>query len=687
MSARPTSPRPGRRPVRSTALALVALSLVVLLSSAPFPVSSSAQGPADASGEASQTVLEPGRQVIDDLSGDGGVVDGPSIAERTGSVEELPAGVAAVSVAVDGFVLCHEPDVPAAVVADIVQALAAWNAVLGLSGPPIGVDLRWVDLAGPSSLGVAGPVNFVSGPGLPRPLTRYPVALANHLLGADQNGPGCAGAGAEIVVSLNRSAGGDGSLWNIGDEQATTAQIDLSTVAMHEIGHGLGLVSSAGSGSGELRWPYDGGSPYRYDQHFGLCESESATGCDGALNPLDPANGTAGLTSTRLWFDAAGGHRLELHAPSAWAAGSSVAHLDETRYPASSPFGLMTPFFRRGEVVQTVDAASQSVLQTLGWTLARPPVPPSQVVATRGDASVSVSFAAAPLTAADGAAVAAPATTHRITVRRGGAVAATVDTLGSPVTVRGLTNGVRYAVDVRAVNSAGPSGPPASVPEVVPLELPPFATAESAIETLSRGLLGLAPDRRDLADGAARLRTGTSIPAEASRLAASNRMERRLQVIRLYLGFFERDPDPGGLAYWFAEVERGVTLDVIASSFAIASEFDRGRTVPTPEFVDAAYRRILGRAPDADGRNYWETTLGRGLDRGQMLILFTQSAEHVAKTAVRADVISVSFGLLGRIPVDAEATAFGDVAAAGGRAALAAQLAAGPEFFDRFDPD
>ncbi|MEZ5228942.1 MAG: DUF4214 domain-containing protein [Acidimicrobiales bacterium] len=255
------------------------------------------------------------------------------------------------------------------------------------------------------------------------------------------------------------------------------------------------------------------------------------------------------------------------------------------------------------------------------------------------------------------------------------------------LTVAGLANGTPSSPFRWPINDAGAS--PAVVPasnRLIPLELPPFATAEqAAAAALRRRARRTADNHRDRSR-----RCSASLDQLVAPRGSNDRrrprLERRLQVVRLYLGFFEREPDPLGVKYWFDEVERGVSLDIVASSFAIASEFERGQTVPDGEFIDAAYERILDRAPDEPGRAYWLAQLGSGLDRGQMLILFSESAEHVAKTRIQANLLAITFGMLERPVTASERSEFGNIVASSGASGLAAHLAGSADYDTRHHP-
>ncbi len=104
------------------------------------------------------------------------------------------------------------------------------------------------------------------------------------------------------------------------------------------------------------------------------------------------------------------------------------------------------------------------------------------------------------------------------------------------------------------------------------------------------------------------------------------------EIQRLYLGYFLRDPDQGGLQYWTAQRQAGVTLAEVSEQFALSGEFvTRYGQADNPGFVDLVYQNVLNRQPDADGRAYWIGQLEAGMTRGELMAGFTESAEFVAR--------------------------------------------------------
>lgn len=106
-------------------------------------------------------------------------------------------------------------------------------------------------------------------------------------------------------------------------------------------------------------------------------------------------------------------------------------------------------------------------------------------------------------------------------------------------------------------------------------------------------------------------------------------------IARLYDATFDRLADPGGLATWTQRLKDGMALIDIAAAFATAPEFQQKYgNLSNADFVAQMYRFTLNREPDADGLANWTGQLDSGaLNRAQMLLAFSESAEHVRVTA------------------------------------------------------
>ncbi len=108
----------------------------------------------------------------------------------------------------------------------------------------------------------------------------------------------------------------------------------------------------------------------------------------------------------------------------------------------------------------------------------------------------------------------------------------------------------------------------------------------------------------------------------------------RSQIMRLYLAYFLRMPDTGGLNYWVSASRGGMSLATISQLFSESPEFtDRYGSLGNAGFVDQVYQNVMGRSPDSGGRTYWSGRLGSGTTRGEMMIGFSESDEFVANSA------------------------------------------------------
>ena len=104
------------------------------------------------------------------------------------------------------------------------------------------------------------------------------------------------------------------------------------------------------------------------------------------------------------------------------------------------------------------------------------------------------------------------------------------------------------------------------------------------------------------------------------------------EIRRLYLGYFQRNPDLGGAVHWTTQRAGGLTLAEVSEEFALSTEFQtRYGQTSNAAFVDLVYLNVLGRPADPDGRTYWIGQLADGVTRGELMTGFTESPEFIAK--------------------------------------------------------
>lgn len=121
------------------------------------------------------------------------------------------------------------------------------------------------------------------------------------------------------------------------------------------------------------------------------------------------------------------------------------------------------------------------------------------------------------------------------------------------------------------------------------------------------------------------------------------------QVYRLYQAALNRQPDPSGLGDWIGGIERGMSLEQVASGFIQSPEFEGmyGSSPSDSDFVRLLYANVLHRAPDPEGEDYWLGQLADGMSREQALIGFSESTEN--KLALMAFTMEGDLGKLYRL--------------------------------------
>lgn len=128
------------------------------------------------------------------------------------------------------------------------------------------------------------------------------------------------------------------------------------------------------------------------------------------------------------------------------------------------------------------------------------------------------------------------------------------------------------------------------------------------------------------------------------------------RLVRLYIAYFKRPPDPTGFAYWKRQLDAGKGLINAANKFAQSSEFQRvyGK-LSNGDFIDLVYLNVLEREPDATGRSFWLTRLdNKTKNRGEVMINFSESSENVRTKTNHVQVFRLFAGMRRRFPTKAE---------------------------------
>lgn len=258
------------------------------------------------------------------------------------------------------FVVTYNSTFPPAARVAFQYALDIWGSAIH-SAVPIRVTANFRTDLGPYVLASTGAAGMLRDfPNAPRPNTYYPAALANARAGYDLT------SNEEIVANFNGVFD-----WYFGLDGAAGDRFDMVTVALHEIGHGLGFVGSLRTVNGVGSWGV--GSPplpIAYDAF--VMTSTGQPLLNGALFPNNSAALGAALTSHTALFGVPSGHSANqapprLFAPSPWSPGSSIVHLNDASYPRGDINSLMTPSVGAGEVVHDPGPIARGILADLGW--------------------------------------------------------------------------------------------------------------------------------------------------------------------------------------------------------------------------------------------------------------------------------------------------------------------------------
>lgn len=237
------------------------------------------------------------------------------------------------------------------------HAISIWESLL-VTPVEIRVAAVWANLP-EGTLGAAGPAYWAANfDGAPRLNIYYPAALAEKLAGTDLNGPD----EYDIVAQFNSSAN-----WHFGiSGTPNEGELDLVTIVLHELGHGLGFTSTFQIAGGQgMHGRYtDEGIPFPYDLFL-----ESGTGINiySALPSPSPELYQQ-LTSNNLFFASPSGNRVaKIFAPNPYAEGSSISHLDAASYPQGTQNSLMRPFVNANEVNHNPGPLTLKILADMGW--------------------------------------------------------------------------------------------------------------------------------------------------------------------------------------------------------------------------------------------------------------------------------------------------------------------------------
>jgi len=261
------------------------------------------------------------------------------------------------------FLLDFSDNVPTAAQDAIRFAANVWGTYLD-SEVPIRVAVDWEDRMDTRLLASAGPSTLFRDFQGGEPNTWYPVALAEALAGVGLNDD----ADPDITVNANSTAN-----WYFGTDGNTPRnQIDLASVMLHELGHGLGFLGSVDTiNETQLSIGFAG----RFIVYDLFLETPAgAPLVDAGLFNNPSAELLMAVTSNDLLFTGEeainrNSGNVPIYSPSSFDGGSSVSHLDEGAYLPGTENALMTPFLSSGEAVHDPGPVTLGIFFDMGWPL------------------------------------------------------------------------------------------------------------------------------------------------------------------------------------------------------------------------------------------------------------------------------------------------------------------------------
>ena len=333
-------------------------------------------------------------------------------------------------------------DVPSDAKAAFQFAVDIWAANFE-SSVPVDIEIHWEPSTINGVLGSARPGDYYNAfDGAPDQDLWYPSAIANKIAKKD-----LAPSKVDIVLRFNSNA-----LWYTNlDGKVPKLNYDLTSTALHEIGHGLGFLSNAEYdrffGTGYII------QPTPYDAYVQLADGRRFTDFCARSAELGRA-----MTSPLTWSGAIAtaannGTKPKLYSPRPYEDGSSITHLDENTFLSGTTNAVMTPVLDPGEIFRSPGPIALAMMDDM---LQKPPANKAQTLPTKpinvkalvGDKYALVTFDSPSCRRID------RITGYNVTIDQTGE---TQVFTSSPAKITGLKNGQSYSFTITAENINGKS--------------------------------------------------------------------------------------------------------------------------------------------------------------------------------------------------------------------------------------
>ncbi len=105
-----------------------------------------------------------------------------------------------------------------------------------------------------------------------------------------------------------------------------------------------------------------------------------------------------------------------------------------------------------------------------------------------------------------------------------------------------------------------------------------------------------------------------------------------VEIALLYEAALNREPDIGGLNYWYDRAAEDLTTKDISQALLASPEFAKNFGNPAKlnndQFVTTLYTNVLDRAPEPAGKAFWVQQLSSGMSRADVLGNIAVSPEN-----------------------------------------------------------